>query len=44
MKINPLQMEILAGEEEYNSGKEIEETGGVRGAGLCGGRLLCDNL
>ncbi|MBQ3278541.1 MAG: DEAD/DEAH box helicase [Clostridia bacterium] len=30
MKINPLQMEILAGEEEYNAGKEIEETGGVR--------------
>ena len=30
MRLNPLQMERLAGEEEYAAGRELEETGSVK--------------
>ena len=30
MRLNPLQMERLAGEEEYTAGRELEEAGSVR--------------
>ena len=32
MKLNPLQMERLAGEEEYAAGRELEESGSVKAA------------
>ena len=32
MKLNPLQMERLAGEKEYAAGRELEESGSVKAA------------
>ena len=30
MKLNPMQMERMAGEEEYNAGRELEEAGSIK--------------
>ena len=30
MRLNPMQMERLAGEEEYAAGRELEEAGSVK--------------
>ena len=32
MRLNPLQMERMAGEEEYAAGRELEESGSIKAA------------
>ena len=34
MRLNPLLMESLAGEEEYAAGRDLEENGAVRSVSL----------
>ena len=39
MKLNPLQMERMAGEEEYAAGRELEESGSVKAAEQSGEKV-----
>ncbi len=39
MKLNPLQMERMAGEEEYAAGRELEESGSVKAAEQDGSKV-----
>ena len=41
MRLNPLLMEKLAGEEEYAAGRDLEELGAVRIAEEDKGMLRC---
>ena len=39
MKLNPLLMERIAGEEEYAAGRELEEAGRVKVSEQSGARI-----